>query len=78
MTNPDIITIPVNKVVYKGTKAVVATVTTALGVLALFGTSISDGTLTWADGGTLIGAVATAIATVGAIWRVPNEVKRTQ
>ena len=47
-------------------------------MLTLFGASISDGVLTWAEGGALIGAVATAVATIGAVWRVPNEVKRVQ
>lgn len=72
MSDPIQVAIP--EVVQKSTKSVVASVTTILGVLTLFGTSISDGTLTWSEGGTLIGAVVTAVATVTAVWRVPNEV----
>jgi hypothetical protein len=67
--------VPVSDVVFTATKSVIATLTTGLGVLTLLGTSISDGNLTWAEGGTLIGAVATAVATIAAVWRVPNQVK---
>lgn len=70
--------VPVPNVVFKATKAVLATITTGVGVLTLFGASISDGVLTWNEGGALIGAVATAVATIGAVWRVPNEVKQVQ
>lgn len=68
------IQVPVTELVYKKTKAVTATITTALSVLTLFGTQIADGSLTWDEGGVLIGAVTGAIATVLAVWRVPNEV----
>ena len=74
MTDP--VQVPIPEPVTKTTKAIVATLTTTLGILTLFGTSISDGVLTWGEGGSLIGAVATAVATVAAVWRVPNEVKR--
>lgn len=69
------ISVPVPPVVYTTTKAVVATITTGLGVLALFATSIADGNLSWGEGGTLIGAVAAAVATIAGVWRVPNEPK---
>lgn len=77
MSEPTI-QVPVSDVVFKATKSVAATITTVLGVLTLFGTSISDGSLSWAEGGTLIGAIATAGATIAAVWRVPNEVKGTR
>lgn len=73
MSNPIQVSIP--EVVQKATKSVIATGTTALGVLTLFGTSISDGVLTWSEGGTLIGAVVTAVTTIALVWRVPNEVR---
>lgn len=73
MSSP--IRVPIPEVVQKGTKSVVATLTTAVGVLTLFGTAISDGSLDWTEGGTLIGAVATAVLTIAAVWRVPNEVQ---
>lgn len=74
MNSPNPIQVPVPEVVQKTTKAVIASITTGLGVLALFGASISDGALDWSEGGTLIGAVATAVTTIAAVWRVPNEV----
>lgn len=70
----DPISIPVPVVVQKATKAVTATVTASLGVLTLLGTTLADGVLTWSEGGMLIGAVATAVGTIAAVWRVPNEV----
>lgn len=70
----DPIQVPVPEVVQKATKAVTATVIATTGVLTLFGTSISDGVLTWQETGTLIGAVVTAISIVTGVWRVPNEV----
>lgn len=69
------VTIPMSELVFKTTKAVAATLTTTVGVLGLFATQVADGALTWSEGGTLIGAVATAVATVAAVWRVTNEVK---
>jgi hypothetical protein len=69
MTAPQV---NVPTVVYTKAKAVVATLTTGLGVVTLFVTQIADGVLTWPEGGALIGAIGTAIATVGAVWRVPN------
>lgn len=77
MSEPTI-QVPVSEVVYKATKSIVATITTALGVLALVAVSISDGSLTWEEGGKLIGAIATAGATIAAVWRVPNEIKGTR
>ncbi|HJT02048.1 MAG TPA: hypothetical protein VJ757_00250 [Pseudonocardiaceae bacterium] len=65
--------VPVPGVVYTKAKAFAATVTTALGVVALFVADIADGALSWSEGGTLIGAVATAAATIAAVWRVPND-----
>lgn len=75
MTDPVQVQVPVPPVVYNATKAVTATLTTAVGVLTLFGASIADGVLTWSEGGALIGAVATAVATIAAVWRVPNQPK---
>lgn len=70
----DPISVPVPEVVQRGTKAVVATITLTAGVLGLFATAIADGSLSWTEGGTLIGALATAITTIAGVWRVPNEV----
>lgn len=70
----DSIQVPVPVVVQKATKSAVATITTGLGVLTLFGAAIADGSLSWTEGGTLIGAVATAVVTIAGVWRVPNEV----
>lgn len=78
MSDPIEVQVPVSEMVYKATKAVTASITTTLAVVGLFATQISDGNLTWSEGGTLIGAVVGAVATVAAVWRVPNEVKRTQ
>ena len=64
------VTVPA--VVYTKAKAVASTITTGLGVLTLFVTQISDGDLTWSEGGTLIGAFAAAVATVTAVWRTSN------
>lgn len=69
------LSIPVPVVVQSATKSVVATITTGLGVLGLFATAISDGSLSWGEGGTLIGAVVAAVATVTGVWRVPNEIE---
>lgn len=73
MTDPVRVRIP--EVVQTATKSVVATITTGLGVLSLFATSIADGDLSWGEGGALIGAVATAVATIAGVWRVPNQPK---
>lgn len=69
------IQVPIPEVVQSATKSVVATITTGLGVLGLFATAIADGSLSWTEGGYLIGAVTTAVATIAAVWRVPNEVQ---
>lgn len=75
MSDPIQVQVPVPVVVQRATKAITATITTGVGVLALFGEMIADGSLSWSEGGVLIGAVATAVATVTAVWRVPNEVQ---
>lgn len=67
--------VPVSEPVYKATKAIAATITTVAGVFTLFGTAISDGDLSWGEGGTLIGGIVTAIATITAVWTFKNEVK---
>jgi hypothetical protein len=67
--------VPVPPVVYKATKALTATATMVVGVLTLVGTQLSDGVYTWGEAGVLIGAVATALGTIAAVWRVPNDPK---
>jgi hypothetical protein len=67
--------VPVPEAVQTVTKAVVATVTTFSGVVALLATQIVDGVFTWAEGGTLIAAVGAALTTVYGVWRVPNREK---
>lgn len=79
MSNPiQVPVFPVNQVVFKATKAVVATVTALLGVIGLFSVLISDGSLSGSDVGELVTALGTAGATILAVWRVPNEVKGTK
>lgn len=74
-TPPTDVQIPVPLPVQTTAKTVVATMTTVLGVFTLFGTMISDGLLTWGEGGTLIGAVITAGTTIYGVWRIPNQAK---
>lgn len=71
MTDP--VNVPVPRVVYTTAKRTAAALTTGLGVVTLFATQISDGLLSWGEAGTLIGAVATAVTTVIAVFRVPND-----
>jgi hypothetical protein len=75
MTGPNV---PVPQPVYTAAKAVAATVTTAAGVVTLFVTDIADGSLSWDEGGTLIGAVVTAVVTIGAVWGTRNNRKPLQ
>lgn len=67
--------VPVPEPVVTAAKAVAATATTGIGVLALFVSQVADGTYTWDEGGTLIGAVVAAAATIGAVWKTRNKVK---
>lgn len=67
--------VPVPQAVYTATKAIAATITTGLGVLGLFVADIADGSLDWNEGGTLIGAAATAVATIAAVWGATNKKK---
>lgn len=73
MSNPINVNVPQS--VVTAAKAVAATATTAVGVVTLFVTQVSDGVYTWDEGGTLIGAVVTAAATIGAVWKTRNKVK---
>lgn len=75
MTDPNL-NVPVPQPVLNTAKAVAATVTTGLGVLALFISSIGDGSISWDEGGKLLGAVVAAAATVGAVWRTENKPKQ--
>jgi hypothetical protein len=68
------IQVPIPEVVQKATKALSATLVTVTGVIGLFTASIADGHLDWSEGGTLIGAVATAATAIYAVWRTPNQV----
>lgn len=72
---PPELQVPVPDQVVTGAKAVAATVTSFLGVLTLFLTAVGDGSVSWAEGGTLLTAVLTAVATVGAVWRTENKPK---
>jgi hypothetical protein len=72
--NPDL-KVPVPEPVYTAAKAVWAAGTSAAGVLALFITSVADGSISWAEGGTLLTAVLTAVATVGAVFGAKNKRK---
>jgi len=67
--------VPVPEQVTTAAKAVAATLASAAGVLALFITSVSDGSVSWAEGGTLLTAVLTAVATVSAVFGVKNQPK---
>jgi len=72
MTGPNI---PVPEPVQKATKAIAATVTTVSGVVALAVTSIADGSISWDEGGKLLGALAVAAATIYGVWKVENKTK---
>ena len=67
--------VPVPEEVRTAAKSVAATLTSLAGVVALFITAVGDGSVSWAEGGTLLTAVLTAVATVGAVWRTKNKVK---
>lgn len=73
MSNPVNVNVP--EPVVTVAKSVAATVTTGVGVLTLFVTQVSDGVYSWDEGGTLIGAVVAAAATIGAVWKTRNKVK---
>jgi hypothetical protein len=75
MSNPNL-NLPVPEPAYTAAKAVAATATTAVGVVTLFVASVADGQLGWEEGGTLIGAVLTAAATIAAVWKARNKPKR--
>lgn len=72
MTGPNF---PVPEPVQKATKAIAATVTTVSGVVALAVTSIADGSISWDEGGKLLGALAVAAATIYGVWKVENKPK---
>lgn len=72
MTGPNF---PVPNQVQTAAKAIAATVTTVSGVVALFVTSIADGSISWDEGGKLIGAAAVAAATIYGVWKTPNKDK---
>lgn len=72
MTGPNL---PVPPPVQSAAKAIAATLTTASGVVALFVTSVADGSITWDEGGKLLGALAVAAAAVYSVWRTENKPK---
>lgn len=72
MTGPNI---PVPEPVRKATKAIAATITTAAGVVALAVTSFADGSVSWDEGGKLIGAIVVAGSTIYGVWKLKNEPK---
>lgn len=74
MSGPNL-NVPVPEPVQTATKAVAATVTTITGVIALAVTSIADGSLSWDEGGKLLGALAVAGATIYGVWRTRNKDK---
>lgn len=70
--------VPVPQRAYTAAKAVAATCTTVASVATLFVTDVADGSLSWDEGGTLIGAIVAAGATIYAVWRTPNSPKPLQ
>lgn len=72
MTGPNF---PVPEPVQTISKALSAAWVTAGGVIALFVTSVADGSISWDEGGKLIGAVTVAAATIGAVWKTRNKDK---
>lgn len=70
MTGPNV---PVPDPVQSAAKAVAATVTTVSGVVALFVASIADGSISWDEGGKLLGAIAVAGATIYGVWKTENK-----
>jgi hypothetical protein len=69
---PDV-EVPVSGGAYTSAKAVVATLTSAAGLVALFVTSVGDGSVSGAEWGTLLTAALTAVATIGGVWKTRNE-----
>jgi hypothetical protein len=69
------LSVPVPEPVQTAAKAVAATLTSAAGVVALFLTAVGDGSVSWAEGGTLLTAVLTGVATVSAVWAKSNKPK---
>jgi len=68
---------PVSKKLGSIHKAVTATVTSALGMLTLFGTAIGDGSVSAAETGTLVTAGITTAVTVIGVWMAPyRHIKR--
>jgi hypothetical protein len=72
MTGPNI---PVPEPVQTATKAIAAAWTTVGGVIALFATSIADGSISWDEGGKLLGAAVFAAGTVFAVYTTRNKEK---
>lgn len=70
MTGPNL---PVPEPVQTASKAISAAWVTAGGVIALFVTSVADGSISWDEGGKLIGAVVVAATAIGAVWRTRNK-----
>lgn len=63
----------VNANVQSAAKAVVATVTTVGGLVALFVTAIADGSVGDAEWGTLLTGALTAGATIYGVWKTRNK-----
>jgi hypothetical protein len=72
MTGPNV---PVPAPVQSAAKAVAASIATLSGWVALFVTSVADGSVSWDEGGKLIGAGAVALATIYGVFKVPNKPK---
>jgi hypothetical protein len=72
----DPVNIPVREPVMTATKAVVATITTVGGWVALLVTAMGDGGIGSAEVGTLVTGALTAIATIGGVWGVKNKMKK--
>lgn len=70
MTGPNL---PVPEPVQSAAKAVAATITTLAGVVALAVTDIADGSISWDEGGKLLGAIAVALATIYGVWKTKNK-----
>lgn len=67
--------VPVPEQAVTAAKSVAATLTSLAGVVAVFLTAVGDGSVSWAEGGTLLTAVLTGVATVAAVWRTENKPK---
>lgn len=70
MTDPNV---PVSKNVQSAAKAVAATLASLSGLVALFLTAAGDGSVSAAEGGTLLTAALTAVATVVAVYTKRNK-----